>query len=651
MSEQPASKPTKVKRYDAKDIVVLSGREAVRKRPGMYIGGTGKPGLHHLLWEVVDNSVDEAMNGHATTIEVALHEDRRTLSVSDNGRGIPVDEHEDGRSALEVIYTTLHAGGKFDNESYETSGGLHGVGAAVVNALSEELIARVKRDGQVYEQRYRRGVPQGPVEVVNKDARGTGTEITFRPDPEIFEDVELDPKLIAERLEIASFLHRGVRIVFRDKTTGDYHEFKHEGGVADFLDKVQKESKEPPIHTDAIVVRQSGINGNLARVEIALQWTEDTREQILTFVNGIPTADGGTHEAGFRDGVSRALRAWFDTHDVAPKSLTIGSDDIREGIKAIVSVFMAEPQFQGQTKSKLNNPEVKSLVSGLLKQELEQYLHTHSNTGQAVAQRIIAAAKARAASRAASQKVSRKRAISHRLNLPGKLADCSSTDPSKSELFIVEGDSAGGNAKQGRDRKTQAVLPLRGKVLNAEQASDSKVASNKELRDIVDALGCGLGDHFDADKLRYHRVILLMDADSDGHHIATLLLTFFYRYMPRLIDGGFLYIAQPPLFRIDHGNDTYWALDDAHRDKILADLSSSKKKVNVQRFKGLGEMMAKTLKSTTLDPEKRRLLRVEVRDEHLFETEQVLSDLMGRDASVRFDFIMENAEHLEELDV
>ena len=640
--------------YTADDITVLRDLEPVRKRPAMYIGGTGKAGLHHLLWEIVDNSVDEAINGHATTIEVTLHEDGCSMSVGDNGRGIPVDLHtEEGKSALELILTTLHAGGKFDDKQYKTSGGLHGVGSSVVNALSEQLVARVRRDGKLHEQRFARGLTVSGVEVLG-EARGSGTEIFFRPDEQIFDDVEFDAEVIARDLEIKSYLHQGLRVVFRDRVSDIYHEFKHEGGVRDFLDAINRESKHAPVHTDAIVLQQHHVeDDDVTRIEIALQWSEDTREDIRTFANGVHTEDGGTHEQGFRDALNKALRSYIEMHECAPKSLTISPEDIREGVKAVVSIFLREPEYQGQTKAKLNNAGVRSVVSNALRHALEHHLHTHSTTGNAIAQRIVQAARARQASRSAAKSVSRKRAVSRKLNLPGKLADCSSRTPEECELFIVEGDSAGGNAKQGRDRRVQAILPLRGKVLNAEQASATKVASNKELSDVVDALGCGMGDHFEVSKLRYDKVILLMDADSDGHHITTLLLTFFMRYMRGLIDHGKLYLAQPPLYRVDHGNETHWVLDERELKQLLSKFKRRKnqKKLNIQRFKGLGEMMAGTLKETTLDPEKRHLLKVMIPEEQLDHTHQVISELMGKDASLRFDFIMKNAELLEDLDI
>jgi len=619
----------------------------------MYIGGTGKPGLHHLLWEVVDNAVDEATNGYASLIEVTLHRDGKSITVSDNGRGIPVDIHPKKKiPTLQVILTTLHSGGKFDNSNYITSGGLHGVGSSVVNALSEELVATVKRDGKTHEQRYARGKPRSKLRVVNGTSRGSGTTIYFRPDPEIFESVMFDPQLVREHLDVKTYLNSNLRIVFKDDVGGERYEFHHEGGIEEYLQKVTSEKGLRPVHSERFIIRQEKLVGS-ARAEIALQWTESPKENLISFVNGIPTPDGGTHEQGLKDAVRSAIRAYMETHELMPRSTDITADDIREGLVAIVNLFMVDPQFQGQTKEKLNNPEARQIIVSALRLELEQYLNAHPSTGESIAARVIQAAKARVASRAAARSVRRKTSISHRLNLPGKLADCSSTDPQDCELFIVEGDSAGGSAKQARDRRFQAILPLRGKVLNAEQASLAKVQANKELANVVQALGCGLAEHVDLARLRYHKVILLMDADSDGHHISTLLLTFFYRYLRPLIDEGFVYIAQPPLYRLDAARETYWALDESDREEVTARLRRKRKdiKIDVQRFKGLGEMMPDTLRETTLDPDKRRLLRVAIPEEDRLVTEQTISDLMGKESAPRFSFIMDNATDVEELDL
>lgn len=641
------------KTYTGKDIQVLEGLDPVRKRPGMYIGGTGKPGLHHLLWEIVDNAVDEATNGYATHIEVILHKDGKSITVTDNGRGIPVDRHPTKKvPTLQVILTTLHAGGKFDNSSYITSGGLHGVGASVVNALSEELVAVIKRDGGTFEQHYARGIPITKLKKTSSSTRKTGTSIFFRPDREVFESTEFDGDQIRQALEIKTYLNGALRIVFKDEVKGDSVEYFHEGGIEEYQEHLLKDLSARPVHENVFLLKQGALSKG-ARVEIVLQWTESPKEVVKSFVNGIPTADGGTHEQGFRDAIRSAIRAYMDTHDLMPRKLDIGSDDIREGIVGIINLFMVEPQFQGQTKEKLNNPSARSLISGVLRLELEQFLNGNPSTGEAIATRVIQSARARHASRAAASSVRRKSSVSHRLNLPGKLADCSSTDPSESELFIVEGDSAGGSAKQGRDRVFQAILPLRGKVLNAEQATLKKVMDNKELSNLTLALGCGIGDQIDLSKLRYHRIILLMDADADGLHIATLLLTFIYRYLRPLIEEGYIYIAQPPLYRIDAAKKTYWALDEADRDRIVDELQSKNRKIKIdlQRFKGLGEMMPATLKATTLDPEKRRLLKVIIRDSDRLITENTISELMGKDPAARFRFIMSHTAEADDLDV
>ena len=630
-------------RYTAKDITVLEGLDPVRKRPGMYIGGVGSAGLHHLVWEIFDNAIDEAMNGYASEVVVTLHKDGKSVTVVDNGRGIPVDRHaKSKKSALEVILTTLHAGGKFEEGVYKTAGGLHGVGSSVVNALSQKLVATIKRDGKRYEMAFARGKAKTALKTLGP-ARGTGTTIYFEPDPTIFPRTNFEPATIRLRCEIASYVHRGLKVVFEDLVNGARDSFRHENGIEDYLDRLVKERKAAVVNAAPFVLRREDPG---CRVEVCMQWTEATDECLRSYVNGIPTGAGGTHENGLRAGLGKALRNAMEVHKLAPKNLTLTAEDLREGLVCILSIFVTDPQFQGQTKDRLNNPEVQARIDQLVRPELEKWLNSNPSAAESIVARVVLAARAREASRAAATQVVRKTATRGKLTLPGKLSDCTNPGTAESELFIVEGDSAGGTAKQGRDRRTQAILPLRGKILNTESLAAGKVLQNKELHDLVIALGCGIAKSFDLAKLRYQRVVLLADADSDGHHITTLLLTFFFRHLRPLITAGRVFIAQPPLYRIDVGKQTYWAADDAVKERILAE---AKGKTEITRFKGLGEMMPKVLWETTLNPATRRLLRVEVAD-HIV-TDRVINELMGKDASARFRFIMERAEEARELDV
>jgi DNA gyrase/topoisomerase IV subunit B len=633
--------------YSAKDIQVLEGLEPVRKRPAMYIGGTDVKGLHHMVWEIVDNAVDEYLNGHASSILVSLDKDGQGVTIEDNGRGIPVDKHPKfGKSALELILTTLHSGAKFgEGENYIHSGGLHGVGSSVVNALSKRMVATIRRDGHEWRQEFRRGKAHGTIEKLGP-SRQHGTTIYFQPDGEIFPKTTLDPDTIKSHLEDMSYIHAGLKLSFEDKTTGQTHDLSHPGGIPEFLSKLVKDSgKAPTTEIPFTFARKDG-----ERLEAVLQWTDSTEEAVRSYVNGIRTPGGGTHEAGFRSAIVRAIRDYMETHDIRVKGLTISAEDIREGIVGVLSTFVREPQFQGQTKDRLNNPEMTAQVEGSIRPALESWLNANKTAADAIVGRIVLAARARQASREAVSEVKRKSAATRRLNLPGKLADCKSTNVDDTELFLVEGDGAGGSAKQGRNNRNQAVLPLRGKILNSEGLPLAKALANQELKDLVSAIGTGIGPAFNLGGLRYGKIVLLMDADADGYHISTLLLAFFFRHLPELIRAGHVYIAVPPLFRIDVGKETHWARNDQHKEEILKSLRANAR-FEVSRFKGLGEMDAKVLAETTLDPRHRTLMRVEI--DSLLDCDRAFVDLLGKDPAQRYRFIMEEADRtsVEVLDI
>lgn len=651
-NDEMAKKGKNTAEYSAQDITVLEGLDPVRKRPGMYIGGTGLDGLHHLIWEIVDNSIDEAMAGYCTKIIVRLHADGK-ISVEDNGRGIPVEKHtKTKKSALETVLTTLHAGGKFDSNTYKVSGGLHGVGISVVNALSTTLHAEVRRDGKVHEQLYKQGAPQGDLKVTGK-SKTTGTTITFDADPEIFPKIEYSWDRVVKRLRQQAYLTRGIHISLideRDEGAARNYSFYFEGGVVSYISFLNR--GESIVHPTPFYVSQEHDG---MRVEVAFQYTNEINMHELTFANNIHTPEGGTHLSGFKTALTRIINDYARKNEIIrDKKEVLTGDDVREGLTSVVSVKLSDPQFEGQTKAKLGNPEARSIVNSVFGKGLEMYLEEHPSDARLIISKGMLAAKARKAAKAAKETVIRKGALDG-FTLPGKLADCSSKDPKSSELYIVEGDSAGGSAKQGRNRRFQAILPLRGKILNVEKARLDRMLTSREIKNLIIALGIGVGDSMDMSKLRYHRVIIMTDADVDGAHIRTLLLTLFFRHFKELIESQNLYIAAPPLYKISKGKKSEYAYTEQDKEKILAEYDKKPKNaagesgVNIQRYKGLGEMNPRQLWETTMDPEQRVMYRVDIEDAE--EADMIFDTLMGDEVPPRRKFIQTHAANVKNLDI
>ncbi|RKD31365.1 DNA topoisomerase (ATP-hydrolyzing) subunit B [Thermohalobacter berrensis] len=630
--------------YSAEQIQVLEGLEPVRKRPGMYIGSTGPKGLHHLVYEVVDNSIDEALAGRCDTIKVILNEDN-SVTIIDNGSGIPVEKHpKTGKSTVETVLTVLHAGGKFDNSAYKVSGGLHGVGVSVVNALSEWLEVRVKRNGKEYRQKFERGNPITTLEIIG-EAKDTGTSITFKPDDLIFETTNFKYDTLEHRLRELAFLNKGIKISIEDKREDDEDKkevFYYEGGIKAFVKHLNRNRN--PLHKEIIYYEGEDEN---SVVEFSIQYTEDYSENIFTFANNINTHEGGTHLSGFKIALTRVVNDYARKYNLLKeKDKNLNGEDIREGITAVLSVKLGDPQFEGQTKTKLGNSEMRGIVEGLVYEAMERFLEENPKVAKTIVDKSIRASRAREAAKRARE-LTRRKNVLESSSLPGKLADCSETDASISEVFLVEGDSAGGSAKQGRDRRTQAILPLRGKIMNVEKARIDKILNYNEIKAMITAFGCGIGDEFDLSKVRYGKIIIMTDADVDGAHIRTLLLTFFYRYMKPLIENGYVYIAQPPLYKIKQGKKVYYAYSDKEMDKILNEIGRNN--YSVQRYKGLGEMNPEQLWETTMNPENRVLLKVSVED--AFAADEIFTTLMGDKVKPRREFIQKNAKYVQNLDI